>query len=94
MAFRKQCGGAPSLFKVLRGHPEQGKKAAPRDLDRAKKARARYEHTKLFLCKRLLCVCGTATLLLRSHCGAKRLVVCLFASLHLANFGSTPFHSG
>ena len=37
------------FFKVLRGHPEQGKKAAPRDLDRAKKARARYEHAKLFL---------------------------------------------
>jgi hypothetical protein len=81
-------------FAIFMGHPERSNKAEPRDLDRAKKARARYEHAELFLCEKLLCVCGTATLLLRSHCGAKRLVVCSFASLHLANFGSTPFHSG
>ncbi len=77
------------FFKVLRGHPEQGKKAAPRDLDRAQKARARYEHAELFLCKRLLCVCGTAALLLRSHCGAKRLVVCSLGKA-LASQTSVP----
>ena len=35
-------------------HPERGNKAEPRDLDRAKNARARCEYTKLFLAKMLL----------------------------------------
>ena len=36
-------------------HPERGNKAEPRDLDRANRARSRYEHAKLFLAKKLLC---------------------------------------
>ena len=36
-------------------HPERGNTAESRDLDRANRARARYEHAELFLAKKLLC---------------------------------------
>ena len=62
----------------IKSHPERANKREPRDLARANRARARCEYAEPFLCKMLLCVHWSATLLLRSRCGAQRLAICSF----------------
>ena len=65
--------GVREVGPYIMCHPDRGNKTEWRDLQKRKKRFWRYVYAKLFPCKMLLIVHWSATLLIRSRNGVKRL---------------------